>query len=156
MKKLIFSLATLLVFSITANAQSDTDEIAFIQSIFGMEKKELVAEFIDPASTTANTFWSLYDSYETERKALGKDRIALLQTYVDVYETADTAQIDAIMKDVISLGKANDKLIEKYYKKIKKEVSALEAAEFFQIEAYILSSIRVEILDNIPFFGELD
>lgn len=54
-------------------------------------------------------------------------------------------------KEVIKLSAATDKLIVKYYKKIKKATSPIVATQFYQIENYILTGIRMEILDEIPF-----
>lgn len=156
MKKLVLSMLTLFMLSITVNAQSDTEELDFFQSVFGMEKKAVVSEFIAPSDATADAFWSIYDSYELERKALGKNRVEVLKNYVDSYGKTSDEQVDAIMTQILSLTNDNNKLIQKYYKKMKKSVSSVEAAEFYQVETYILSQIRVTILESIPFFGELE
>ena len=37
---------------------------------------------------------------------------------------------------------------------MKKNVNSVEAAKFFQVESYILSQVRVTLLEHIPFFGE--
>jgi hypothetical protein len=57
---------------------------------------------------------------------------------------------------MISLGSKTDKLISTYYSKMKKPAGVKAAAQFFQIESYLLSSIRAAILEEIPFIGELD
>jgi hypothetical protein len=49
-----------------------------------------------------------------------------------------------------------DKLIVKYYDKVKKESGVKTAAQFYQLEAYFLSVIRASILNSIPFIGELN
>jgi hypothetical protein len=36
-----------------------------------------------------------------------------------------------------------------------KTVGIKPAAQFYQLENYLLSAIRLEILDNIPFIGEI-
>ena len=66
------------------------------------------------------------------------------------------AEIDAYMKEVKSLKASNDKLIDTYYGKVKKASGSKVAAQFYEIENYIISTIRLEVLDNIPFFAELD
>ena len=49
-----------LVFS-GLSAQSAREEVDFIQSVFGMEKKALVAEFVKPDASQKDAFWQLYD-----------------------------------------------------------------------------------------------
>lgn len=150
MKKLLFIFTACLAIS-TLKAQSNQEEIDFYQSIFGMEKKAAVMEFVQPSEAQSADFWALYDEYETERKALGKKRIDLLYKYAAQYNNMSDDTADSLMKEMISLGKKTDKLLEKYYKKIKKKTSPIVAAQFYQIEAYILSAIRTNILAEIPF-----
>ncbi len=154
MKNLLF-IAALFVSTI-GFAQSNSEDIDLIQSIYGMEKKEIVAEFIALDGAQANGFWGLYDAYEMERKQLGKERIALLEKYAYNYGTLDDATTDDIIQEMNKLGAKTDKLISKYYNKMKKPAGVKAAAQFVQIESYLLSVVRASILENIPFIGELD
>lgn len=154
MKKLLVIAA---LFITTASfAQSNKEDVDFIQSIYGKEKKAIVAEFIKLEGAQNDAFWKLYDEYETKRKELSKRRIALLERYANSYMTLDDATTDSIMKEMISLGSATDKLTSTYYGKMKKAAGVKAAAQFVQIESYLTSVIRASILENIPFIGELD
>jgi len=137
-------------------AQSNKEDIDFIQSIYGKEKKTIVADFIKLEGAQKDAFWKVYDQYEAERKELGKKRIALLEKYAAGYGTMDDAAISQNIKETAALGAKTDKLISTYHKKMEKAAGAKAAAQFFQIEAYFLSAIRVSILESIPFIGELD
>jgi Spy/CpxP family protein refolding chaperone len=153
MKKLLILVAV--CFSTVAFAQSNKEDVDFIQSIYGKEKKAIVADFVKLEGTQKDAFWKLYDQYESERKALGKKRIALLEQYAAGYGTMDDAAISKNIKETAELGMQTDKLIQSYHKKIEKAAGAKAAAQFFQIEVYLLSSIRAAILESIPFIGEL-
>ncbi len=154
MKKVIFMIAFLSL-SAAGMAQSNKEEIDLMQSVFGMEKKAFVASFIELEGTQGDTFWQLYDEYETERKELGKKRLSLLGKYAESYASLDEATTGEILSEMISLQTGTDKLISSYAKKIKKEVDVKTAAQFYQIEGYILSKIRTEILENIPVIGKV-
>jgi hypothetical protein len=143
-----------MAFGQTTNAQSNKEETEFMQSIFGMEKKAIVAEFLKIEST--NPFWVLYDEYETKRKELGKDRINTLTDYVENYDNLADDKYDEVVASMISLRKGNDKLIDTYYKKIKKASGSKIAAQFFQLENYFLSEIRSAVMQEIPYIGEFD
>jgi len=155
MKK-IFTLLLFVVGSWSVFAQSNKEDVDLIQSVFGKEKKALVASFVtlDPASSDG--FWKLYDEYETARKDLGKKRIALLEKYASSYGNMDDAAMDQLMKETQSLQVQTDKLIVQYYGKMKKVAGVKPASQFYQLEGYLLSVIRATILENIPFIGELD
>jgi hypothetical protein len=134
-----------------ANAQSNKEEVDFIQSIYGMEKKALVADFMDISDANKDAFWKLYDEYETQRKELGKQRIALLNEYAEKYATMTSDQADAWSKKVMELQKKTDNLIITYYGKVKGISDGIVATQFYQFESYVLSVIRAQILDAIPF-----
>lgn len=157
MKKVIFTL-TLALLTVTSGvlAQSHKEEIDLVQSVFGMEKKAVVSEFIQPDGAKKDIFWEIYDEYETKRKELGKRRLALLNSYADTYDSMDEATTGKILNEMMSLQISTDKLIGTYAKKIEKKVEVKTAAQFYQIEGYVLSKIRTTILENIPVIGELD
>ena len=155
MKKTL--LTTLMVaLAFFAFSQSNKEEVDLVQSVFGMEKKAMAAEFIKLEGAPKDAFWVAYDEYETKRKELGKKRIGLLEKYVNGYSTMDDAGMDQITKEIISLQGDTDKLIVTYYNKIKKGSGVKAAAQFYQFENYILSKIRAEIMENIPLIGEFD
>ena len=135
-------------------AQSNKEEVEFFQVVFGMEKKATVAEFMQLEGS--DIFWTIYDQYEDERKALGKKRIELLSTYAENYLSLTDEKTDELIKQIKIQKSSMDKLIDKYYKQIMKSSGSKVAAQFYQIEYYILSAIRLEAMESIPFIGELD
>jgi len=150
MKKYLLLIAVLFVGSFSW-AQSNKEEIDLMQAAFGKDKKSVVAEFVKVNDAQKAAFWKLYDEYETQRKTLGRERIELLKQYADHYFDFTPVQADEWTKKVISLGKRTDDLIASYYGKVKAISDGIIATQFFQIENYILASIRMQILQNVPF-----
>ena len=150
MKRYFLIFAALIMTSFVYS-QSNKEEVDLMQAAFGMDKKAAVAEFVKPAPAQKDAFWKIYDEYETQRKTLGKERIKLLEQYADHYLDMTDAQADAWTKSVIDLSKRTDALIATYYGKVKTATSPLVATQFYQIENYILTSIRMEVLQSIPF-----
>ena len=150
MKTINLLLLLTLVFS-NLRAQSTQEELDFVQSVFGMEKKALVAEFVKPDASQKNVFWQLYDEYEVARKELGKKRIELLLRYDENFETLSNELAGELLKEILALTKRNDKLLVSYVKKIGKATSPVVAMQFHQIEMYILSEIRIAIASGVPF-----
>lgn len=137
-------------------AQSSVEEIDLIQSMYGIEKKAIVEEFVQPTAVNRVPFWEVYDAYEVERKALGKERFELLTEFEVKFETLTNEDADAWMKKVMSLAATQDKLIKTYYNKVKKVTSPIVAMRFYMLESYLLTAIRYEILDAIPFPEEVE
>jgi hypothetical protein len=156
MKTLLISMSVLILGTLAGNAQSNVEEIDFIQSIFGAEKKEITSMFINLEGQQAQAFWNLYDEYEVKRKLLGKERYELIKQYAEEYSGITPEQTDVLMARAIKLRNANNKLVDTYYKKIRKEVGSIAAAQFHQLESYIQAEIRTELFESIPIIGELD
>ncbi len=150
MKKFILIFSAL-VMALGSWAQSNKEEVDLLQAAFGHDKKTVVADFVKPSAAQKDAFWKLYDQYETQRKELGKQRIALLSQYADQYLTMTPVQADAWTTKVIALQKKTDNLIAVYYGKVKLISDGLVATQFYQIENYILTAIRMQLLQNIPF-----
>lgn len=155
MKRLIIPFL-LLFLSVPAFSQVENEDLQIIQSLYGKEKKEIVRAYLNLSEADFAKFWPIYEQYETERKELGKQRITNLTEYVNTYGTADDTKIDEMTLKAIKINSANDKLIAKYYGKVKKAVGAKNAAKFFQLENYFLLAVKESIWDNIPFIDELD
>ncbi len=130
-------------------AQSNQDEIQLMQSLYGMEKRDIVAEFVELRETQESDFWALYDAYEIQRKELGKQRYALLLRYVNDYGEVKPQDADRFMNEAIPLRIKSDKLTDSYYKKIKAKTDPVVAMQFYQIENYLADAIRMELLEEI-------
>jgi hypothetical protein len=142
---------TALLFIGIANAQSNKEEIDLMQSVFGMEKKAMVADFLKLEGSKADAFWKLYDEYEVSRKELGVNRINMLEKYANNYTSMSPETADALLKEMMTNAAATDKLIVTYTNKVKKITDPITAFKFYHVENYILTSIRTKILEEIPF-----
>jgi hypothetical protein len=156
MKRLIGTCLVVLVAFSISTAQSNQEEVDFMQSIFGMEKKAVVASFIQLDDAEGAAFWAVYDAYEVERKELGQKRIGLINDYVNNYASMSDEKIDEVINATIKQKAATDKLINKYYKKLNKASGSKAAGQFYQIEVFILNIVRAAIFENIPLIGEMD
>lgn len=155
MKKIALFIVAILFFQMTfAQDNQIKSEMELMQDAFGLQKKDVMTEFVDLTGVNANDFWKLYNEYEIARKELGKEKMNLLYRYTTHKGAVSDTQAENLMKKVIPLRKNYDKLVEKYYKKIKKVTSPLVAAQFYQIEHYIADGINFTILDNVDFIQD--
>jgi hypothetical protein len=155
MKKAII-LATAILLSAGMFAQSNKEDIDLIQAIFGKEKKALVEEYMTIPDAQKTKFWSLYDSYENERKKLGKERISLIEAYANNYEKLDNAKATELTTKRLAWTNKYTKFQQTYFSKFSTVIGGLQAAKFIQLEDYIENCIRLSIQEEIPFVGELD
>jgi hypothetical protein len=155
MKKLI--LAVLVAFATGAFAQSTMKEdVDIIQAHYGKSKKELVGAYMKMEGAQSDAFWKLYDEYEVERKALGREKVRIINDYAANYSSLTDEKADELSKAAMKNNMDFEKLTSKYYDKVKGAVGAMQALKFMQLETYLQVAVRGAIQDAIPFIGELD
>ena len=155
MKKSLFPLCGLLLLAATAPAQQLlNNEDPFFRMAFNEEKRTLVQEFLDLSEADAAAFWPLYNDYEQERQTIGGARLTLAESYADKYDALTEAQADGFVTEALRLRRAHQRLLQRYYNKIKKKTSPLVATQWLQLEEYLYTAILWELYEEIPFVGE--
>jgi hypothetical protein len=155
MKKVVLAVSFVL-FVLAGIAQVSKDDIQIIQATFGKEKAELVKAYMKIPAEQDAAFWSLYDKYEDERRALGREKIGLIEEYAKAYETLDDKTASDLMNKKLKITDSYTKLQKKYYDLFAKQFGGRQAAKFFQLEDYLENIIRLGIQESIPFIDELD
>lgn len=136
-------------------AQSSIDdEITLIQAAFGQDKKMIVDAFMDLPESVSPGFWSVYVQYENERQILSRERITLINDYLEGYDNMSEDFASMLATKSLKNDVALSKLHQKYFKKFKKVTSAVDAAKFLQIDTYIHNTIRNAMQQELPFIGE--
>jgi len=153
MKKILF-LAICIMFAVASQAQSNTDEVALVQSAFGMSKQQMVKDFMQLTEAESAKFWTIYDEYEAARKEMGKKRISNIEDYANNYDNLTNEKATELINKSFATQDEFAKLQKKTFKKMSKEISPLRAAQFTMLESFIENSIRTEVLDAIPLIGE--
>lgn len=156
MKKLL--LAILVLFSVGLSntfAQSVDDEIKLVQEAFGKDKKTLIESYMELSPEKAPAFWAVYDQFEIARKDISKERILIINEYIEKFTHIGDAEADALAMRSLKNDAALNKLYSSYYPKFKKATSAIDAAKFLQVEFYITNTIRNVIQQELPFVGDI-
>ena len=104
----------------------------------------------------ANSFWSVYDEYEMERKELARKKYDLIVDYAGNYQAMTAEKADELVNGTFDTNMDYEKMNQKYYNKVKKELGAVDAARFTQFEIYLQSIVQGEIQDALPFIGEVE
>src|SRR3954454_10427273 len=107
MKKLFIystSFIVMLLLSFPVFAQSNKEDVDMIQSAFGKEKKDIVSQYMQVNAQKSDAFWKLYDEYEDKRKAIGRERISLIEQYANSMDSLS----DSKAKQLATSTLAND------------------------------------------------
>jgi len=154
MKKMMV-IALLAIFTMSAYAQQSKDEIAILQSAYGMQKRELVSKYMNISEAQSATFWKLYEEYEVARKAIGTKRANNILEYAKKYDGITDENVQSLVKTSFEVNKEFNALWEKTYKQMAKSLSPTTAAKFYQLELYLETMVRNELSESIPMIDEL-
>ena len=135
-------------------AQSVKNEVQIIEGAYGIEKKQIIEQAMNLSGKEALDFWPIYEYYEDKRRMLGEERLLLIHDYVIAYPTLTDAQASELTSRCFKNDEALARLHKQYYKKVKKALSPLKAAQFVQAEGFLQNVVRVQIESRLPFIGE--
>jgi len=152
----LLALTALVVASPLLQAQTIQDEAQLIEEIWGKGKKALVDYYMEFSEQEASGFWPVYEEYAAKNRELVAERIRVLNFYAENYGNFSAEDADAMVNTVLDNQKAVAKLQKKYYKKMKKAIDPVRAAQFLQMERYLQASVWQAINEEIPFIGELE
>ncbi len=155
MKRIILS-AVIFFIVFCAQAQSNVDDVDLIQSVYGMQKRELIAKHMKLTPDQTILFWNLYNEYEISRKDIGLKRMKNIENYADKYDSLSDLDADALMKTTFEINMEFIKLWEKTYKIMSKSISSVTAAQFIQAEMFFENIIRQQLAMEIPLIGEFE
>src|SRR5437764_9245342 len=140
--------------AITMHAQTSDAEAQAIVNLLGVQKKEAIAKLVPVTGKDSAVFWKIYDEYQKENIATAKDRIQLYEKTALSYGTMNARIADSLSLKYFDNRLGQEKSLEKYYTKIKSATNAVTAFEFYQAEVYILTQVRMQIMQQIPTYGE--
>jgi hypothetical protein len=138
----------------TTGLMAQQNELEMFQSMYKIEKKALLMDFLQLEDEQAKIFWPIYEEYESERTKNANRRIELIKKYAEEYETLTDEQADALAKESFAVRATRDKLQKKYYNKVKKALGAKRAAQFIQFERFVANAMDSKLNDSLPLIGE--
>ncbi len=154
MKKSILLLAFLSCTAASYCQTSDAEVDAMI-NLLGVQKREAIAHLVAVSSKDSVAFWKIYDEYQKENKKVATDRMKLYERTALAYDNMSPERADSLANSYFANRMAQENALETYYKKIKSATNATLAFEYYQAEVYLLTSLRAQIMEQIPTYGEL-
>ena len=114
------------------------------------ERRSIFAANLALAPGELVSFWKIYEEYAKERALIESQRFTLLQRYAQSYAGMSDDQAVAIVIASSRLQIADVELRMKYADRLRKKMSGKVAARFCQIDDYVTSALRMNMLSGVP------
>ena len=106
------------------------------------------------ADEQKDAFWNIYGDYDQQRAILTDQSVQLLRSYATNYDTLTNEQATKMMDEAARIADKQVKLRRKYADRISKKLGGRLGARFYQIDDYLNTGARLELLDHVPFVGD--
>jgi hypothetical protein len=124
------------------------------KQVLTMARRDVFQAAMTLTDQEKDAFWNVYANFERERAGLMDKQIQLLQEYSTNYSTVTDEQAMKMVKQSADLQKKGIDIRAKYADQIGKKVNGKQGARFYQIDDYIATAVRLDVLDNIDFIGK--
>jgi hypothetical protein len=130
------------------NSETNTAKVELINKVMGLSEAD------------AKTFWSIYREYEVEAAKQNVSKTEFVAEYIRQHrgERPEPAVSNARASDMARRWFGGERarldLLEKYFGRMEKELSAFRAAQFLQIEYELNLFLDVTIAREVPLVSE--
>lgn len=121
-----------------------------LRSDLRASKEKIMTTAMQMDEPTSKQFWPIYRDYQNELGKLTDERIQLVKDYAGQWQSLTNDQADALAKRALKLQNERHKLLEKYYKRFSKSISAYTGAKWLQAESQLLQLMDVKIASGLP------
>ena len=155
-KVMLIALATFLVGGTIVSAQSES-ETQVLEQYVQMVKGDLTAKrdsamrtLLELNDEESAKFWPLLKQYDKEKNALRKQRRAMLEEFLGVYDKLTPAKAEELANVAFELDNARTELRKKYFKMISGEISAVVAVQFLQLQSQFETMGDMKLATAMP------
>ena len=144
-------LAGVMVLAVAAgSAQAQEAYVELMRQDIKTQKVAIITAVMDFTDEEAKIFWPIYREYDLELSALNDEHLAQIKSYAGVYDKLTDESAQSMGDNWFKLQDNYLKLKKKYFKRVAKEMNAVHAARFTQIENQIDLVLDLQVAANLP------
>jgi hypothetical protein len=148
-------LLSLVAFSNVSAAQSNGPSVdSYIESLRADTRADKVAIITDAMQFNdqdSKIFWPVYRKYEADLMKVNDQRVTLIKSYADKFNTMTDADAKAMIEQSLDFESRRTDVKKKYAKEFQKAgLSSLTVAKFIQLERRLDLLIDIQIASELP------
>jgi hypothetical protein len=113
---------------------STDEDIQLLRKDIRSQKKQIIAANMDLTDAEAEKFWPVYDRYATDLAKVYDTKIALLEGYLNNYQTMSGDQAESYLRQRAAAEEDIMQVRVKYLPEFRKVLTGRETALFYQID----------------------
>jgi hypothetical protein len=128
--------------------------LAHAQYLLTLARRDVFQNTMGLSDEQKDTFWNIYADYDQQRALLTDQTVQLLRSYATNYDTLTNEQAKKMLDEAAGIAQNQVKLRRKYADQISKKLGGRVGARFYQIDDYLNTAGRLQVLDQLPFVGD--
>lgn len=140
---------------ITGQDEFTRTELERAKNKLERERDMIFTQTLHLTVSQASLFHPIYTAYTKEKKELDDILINLFVNYLEGYMSPDRKFMDDFIKRSEKFQRDELKVRRKYFTKIKDDISLQVASEFYELDDFSCTLLRLNILSSLPFTSSI-
>lgn len=152
---ILLSVAVFPTFSLAQNNGPSLDSsIESLRADYRADKVDLINQVMQFNDHDSKIFWPVYRKYEAELTTVNDQRIALIKSYADKFDTMTDADAKSLIQQSLDFETRRLDATKKYVKEFEKAgLSTLTVAKFMQLEHRLDLVVDMQIAYLLPLLA---
>jgi hypothetical protein len=119
------------------------------------DREKIFIEALQLSVSQAAVFHPIYVKFNNEKKKLDEELLSLFVNYATNYKHLDVKLMTAFIKQSEKYQQNEMGVRKKYYKLLNEAISIEIGSQFYEVDDFISTSLRINILSGLPFTGAI-
>jgi hypothetical protein len=156
MLKSTLLLFVLFLLSVPAFTQDSTQvDLETAKRLLQQERETIFIEALHLSVTQAAVFHPIYVEFDREKRVLDDLLIKLFVQYSENYNMLDHKIMHNFIKHSREHQRKELRVRKKYYRKLGRTISIELASQFYEVDDFICTNLRLNVLTGLPFTGSI-
>lgn len=143
-------------FSTPAFTQQATQvDLETAKRVLQQERETIFIEALHLSVSQAAVFHPIYVEFNKEKRVLDDLLLKLFVQYSENYNQLDYKVMHSFIKMSEEHQRRESYVRKKYYRKLGKAISTELASQFYEVDDFISTTLRLNILMGLPFTGSI-
>lgn len=115
------------------------------------ERENIFIQALHLSTTQASVFHVIYVDFNKEKSALDGEFFSLIVNYGESYQKLNATLMSQFIKQSENYQRKELALRKKYYNRLSKAISIELASQFYEVDDFVSTSLRMNVLSGLPF-----
>jgi hypothetical protein len=153
----IFSFFVCFVFIVSLTSAQETTPVTIERTKRNLqqEREKIFIQALQLTVSQAAVFHPIFVDFNREKRVLDDLLLSLFVKYGDNYQHLNEKVMGEFIKQSEAYERKELKVRKRYYKKLKKEISTELASQFYEVDDFVSTTLRINVLAGLPFTNSI-